>query len=126
MRIGFILLALPLVSCAAIPNYDDPKRVARIAELRDARDLCLIQNVPPFDDGASTPAKVGNYVAMSCSVQTTKLVELAIPDPSQQARNAFQQEATRLATGYVLTARRIETDAVDRHRQQQQPSKPLP
>ena len=125
MRIGLILLALPLVSCAAIPNYDDPKRVARIAELREERDLCLIQNVPQFDDGASTPAKVGNYVAMSCSVQTTKLVDLAIPYPSQQARSAFQQEAVRLATGYVLTARRIEVDAVDRRRQQQ-PSKPLP
>ena len=125
MRIGFILLALPLASCAAIPSYDDPNRVARIAELRDARNLCLIQNVPQFDDGASTPAKVGNYVAMSCAVQTSKLVELAIPAPSQQARNAFEQEAARLATGYVLTARRMETDAVDRHRQQQ-PSKPLP
>jgi hypothetical protein len=125
MRIGLILLALPLVSCAAIPNYDDPKRVARIAELRDARDLCLIQNVPQFDDGASTPAKIGNYVAMSCAVQTSKLVELAIPDPSPQARNAFQHEAARLATGCVLTARRIETDAVDRRRQQP-PSQPLP
>ena len=123
MRIGLILLVLPLVSCA-MPQYDDPKRVARVAKLREARDLCLIQNVPQFNDGASTPAKVGNYVAMSCSVQTTKLVDEAIPYPSQQERNAFQQEAARLATGYVLTARRIETDAVDRRRQQ--PSQPLP
>ena len=125
MRIGFILLALPLVSCAAIPQYDNPKREARIADLRDARNLCLIQNVPQFDDGASTPAKVGNYAAMSCSVQTTKLVEMAIPYPNQHERDAFQQEAARLATGYVLTARRTEIDAVDRRRQQQ-PSQPLP
>lgn len=123
MRIGLILLALSLVSCA-IPAYENPNRAARVAKLRDARDLCLIQNVSQFDDGASTPAKVGNYVAMSCSVQTTKLVDEAIPYPSQHERNAFQQEAVRLATGYVLTARRIETDAVERPRQQ--PSQPLP
>src|SRR6266851_8008157 len=117
MRIGLILFALLLGSCTAIPNYDDPKRVARIDRLREARDLCLVENVHAFDDGTSDPAKIGNYVAMSCNVQTSKLVDLAIPFPSPRVRESFQEEAARLATGYVMTSRRIETDAVDRQRQ---------
>ena len=117
MRIGLILLSLPLASCAAIPTYDDPKRVDRIERLREARDLCLVKNVQAFDDGTSAAAKIGNYVAMSCSVETGKLVELAIPRPDRQVRDAFQEEAVRRATGYVQTTRRMETDAVARQRQ---------
>ena len=117
MRIGLLLLALLVASCTAIPVYDDPRRVARIEKLREARDLCLIENVHKFDDGTSDPAKIGNYVAMSCNVQTGKLVDLAIPFPSPRARESFQEEAARLATGYIMTSRRIETDAVDRQRQ---------
>jgi hypothetical protein len=120
MRIGFLLLALPLASCAAIPTYDDPKRVARIEQLREARDLCLLQSVHMFDDGTSAPAKIGNYVAMACTVQTGKLVDLAIPYPSPRTREAFQEEAVFRATGYVQTARRMGTDSVDRQRVMQQ------
>jgi hypothetical protein len=117
MRIGLILLSLPLASCAAIPTYDDPRRVDRIERLREARDLCLVKNVQAFDDGKSSAAKVGNYVAMSCTGETSKLVELAIPGPDQRVRAAFQEEAVRRATGYVLTTRRVETDAIERQRQ---------
>ncbi len=122
MRIGLLLLALALTSCAPPPTYDDPRRVSRIDKLREARDLCLIQNVPQFDDGRSAPAKVGDYVAMSCASETTKLVELAIPYPSRHTRDAFQEEAVRRATGYVLTARRLEGDA----NRQRQPPQPQP
>jgi len=122
MRIALLLLALPLASCAASPSYDDPKRVARIEKLREARDLCLVENVHAFDDGTSDPAKIGNYVAMACNVQTGKLVDLAIPHPSPNTREAFQEEAARRATGYVQTSRRIEGDSVDRQRVVQQPT----
>ena len=125
MRIGLISFALLLGSCTAIPTYDDPKRVARIDKLREARDLCLVENVHQFDDGTSDPAKIGNYVAMSCNVQTSKLVDLAIPYPSPKTREAFQEEAARRATGYVQTSRRIEGDSVDRQRvAPQQPTPP--
>ena len=122
MRIGLLLLALPLASCSALPTYDDPKRVAKIEKLREARDLCLVENVHMFDDGRSAPAKVGNYVAMSCNVQTGKLVDLAIPYPNPKTREAFQEEAVRLATGYVQTSRRIEADSVERQRVVQPPT----
>ncbi len=117
MRIGLMLLLLPLASCAAIPSYDDPKRVGRIEKLREARDPCLVKNVQAFDDGTSAASKIGNYVAMSCTVETGKLVELAIPRPDQRVRGAFQEEAVRRATGSVLTTRRMEADALERHRQ---------
>jgi hypothetical protein len=122
MRIAVVLLVLPLVSCAVPPLYEDPKRVSKIDRLRQERDLCLVQNIPQFDDGRSDAAKVGDYVAMSCSNETSKLVELAIPYPSRHDRDAFQQEAAFRATGYVMTARRIETDSIDRQRQPQQPT----
>jgi hypothetical protein len=122
MRIAAFLLILPLVSCAAPAMYEDPKRVAKVDRLRQERDLCLVQNMPQFDDGKSDAAKVGGYVAMSCSNETSKLVELAIPYPSRHDRDAFQQEAAFRATGYVMSARRMETDSVDRQRQQQQPT----
>ena len=125
MRTGLILLALLLGSCTVIPTYDDPRRVARIEKLREARDLCLVENVHQFDDGTSDPAKIGNYVAMSCNVQTSKLVDLAIPNPSPKAREAFQEEAVRRATGYVQTNRRIEVDSVDRQRAVPQQPTPL-
>ena len=112
MRIGLILLLLPLASCAAIPVYDDPKRVGRIERLREGRDLCLVKNVQAFDDGTSAASKIGNYVAMSCTVETGKLVEVTIPRPDQHARSA-QEESVRRATGYVLTTRRMEADALE-------------
>ena len=99
--------------------------MAKVERLQKDRDLCLVQNIPQFDDRSSDPAKVGEYVAMSCSNETSKLVELAIPYPSRHDRDAFQQEAVFRATGYVMTARRMETDSVDRQRQQPQQPTPL-
>jgi hypothetical protein len=126
MRIAAVLLVLPLLaSCAPPPLYENPKLVARVEKLREQRDLCLVQNIPQFDDGRSNAAKVGEYVAMSCSNETSKMVELAIPYPSRHDRDAFQQEAAFRATGYVMTARRIETDSIDRQRQQPQQPTPL-
>ena len=125
MRLCLVLFALPVAACnsiPAVPLYEDPKRVARVEKLREQRDLCLVQNIPQFDSRSSDAAKVGEYVAMSCSNETSKLVELAIPYPSRHDRDAFQQEAAFRATGYVMTARRIEGDSIDRQRQQQQPT----
>jgi hypothetical protein len=125
MRIATVLLVLPLLASCAWPQiYEDPKRVTKVDKLREQRDLCLIQNIPQFDDRSADAKKVGDYVAMSCSNETSKLVEMAIPYPSRHDRDAFQQEAVFRATGYVMTARRMETDSVDRQRQQ--PSQPLP
>ena len=125
MRIAAVLLVLPLLASCAWPMYEDPKRVTKVDKLREQRDLCLIQNIPQFDDRSADAKKVGDYVAMSCSNETTKLVEMAIPYPSRHDRDTFQQEAVFRATGYVMTARRMENDSLDRQRQQPQQPTPL-
>ncbi len=127
MRFRYLLLALALASCTPPPSYDDPKRVGRIDKLREARDLCLLQNVSRFDVTSAEPAKVGNQIAQSCAEQTTKLVEFAVPYPNQQVRAAFEQEAAFRATGYVMTARRMEGDALERQQRQVplEPPQPL-
>jgi hypothetical protein len=104
--------------------YEDSKRVAKAEKLREERDLCLIRNAHNFDDGRSDAAKVGEYTAMSCSNETSKLVEMAIPYPSRHDRDAFQQDAAFRATGYVMTARRLEKASIPGVRQQPQ-STPL-
>ena len=62
-----------------------------------------------FDDGVRRQ-QVGSYVAMSCTVETGKLVELA---SAADRRGALQEEAVRRAAGYVLTTRRMEADALE-------------
>ena len=106
-----VLLTLPVAACFA-PQYEDSKRVSTVDKLREQRDLCLVQHMPQFDDGRSDAARVGEYVAMSCANETSKLVEMAIPYPSRHDRDVFQQDAASRATGYVMTARQMETDSM--------------
>ncbi len=124
MRGFVVLLALTLAACIAPPQNEDSKPVSKVEKLREERDLCLIQHIPQFDDGRSDAAKVGEYVAMSCANETSKLVELAIPYPSRHDRDAFQQDAAFRATRYVMTVRRMETDSAREHLKQPQ-STPL-
>jgi hypothetical protein len=42
---------------------------------------------------------------MSCIVETDKLVYYAVPNPTGQERQAFLDDATVRATGYVIRAR---------------------
>ncbi|HEY2870457.1 MAG TPA: hypothetical protein VGJ56_00985 [Reyranella sp.] len=52
---------------------------------------------------------------------------MAIPYAGRRARAAFEQEAAFRATGYVITARRMEGDAIDRQRQPPaEPQQPTP
>jgi hypothetical protein len=120
MRVFPVLLALAVTACAP-PMYEDSKRVAKAEKLREERDLCLIRNAHNFDDGRSDAPKIGEYTAMSCSNETSKLVEMAIPYPSRHDGDAFQQEAAFRATGYVMMARRLETDSIAREHRQSSP-----
>jgi len=80
-------------------------KIKKIDELRAAQTACLINNVPQFEDGSSEASKIGRFVAMSCIVETDKLVYYAVPNPSGQERQAFLDDATMRATGYVMRAR---------------------
>jgi len=84
-----------------------PTNVAlkHIDELRAAQDACLRANVPQFEDAGSDPRQVGRFVAMSCSVQTDKLIQYAVPYATPKEWKAFHDDAAMRAAGYVMQAR---------------------
>jgi hypothetical protein len=114
-----LLLALPVGGCAWQPNYENPRHEMKVERLWKERDDCLLTNTPQFDDRTSDPRKVAELVAMSCTTQTTKLLEFTIPQPDQKARDAFQGEAVRRAADIVMTFRRVDS-SVERHKQRTQ------
>ncbi len=93
--------ALALGACTLPTNV----KIKKIDELRAAQTACLSNNVAQFEDRASEPAKIGRFVAMSCNVETEKLVYYAVPHPTGQERHAFEEDAVMRATGYVLRSR---------------------
>ena len=93
--------ALCLSACTLPTNV----KLKKIDELREAQNACLVGNVSQFEDRVSEAAKIGRFVAMSCNVQTEKLVYYAVPSPTPQERQAFEQDAIQRATGYVMRAR---------------------
>lgn len=96
-----LALAVPLAACQLPSNV----ALKRSDGLRAEQDACLKNNVAQFDDRTSTAAQVGHYVAMSCSVQTEKLVQYAVPYANRKEYDTFQYDATRRATKFVETAR---------------------
>jgi len=115
---------LPLVllagGCAWIPVYENPPKQLKVEKLWKERDNCLLNNTPQFDDGTSDPRKVARFVAMSCTNETTKLLEMTIPEPDQKARTAFQQEAERRAATIVLDFRRVDASIAERRQREMQ------
>jgi len=119
-----LLLALPAAGCGWRPVYEQPQLQEKIDRLWKERDDCLLANTPQFDDRTSDPRKVGRAVAMACTTQTMRLMDMAIPEPNQKARDAFQAEAERRAADIVLTFRRV--DAASEQRRQQPAEEPAP
>ena len=74
-------------------------------DLQAAQAACLSGNVAQFDDRSAPPASIGRYVAMSCSVQTEKLIQYVIPYANYTERQAMLYDAERRATAYVMAAR---------------------
>jgi hypothetical protein len=99
-----LALAAPLATLGACQL---PTNVAikRVDSLRAEQDACLKANIAQFDDRASDAAQVGRFVAMSCSVQTEKLVQYAVPYATRREYDAFQIDAAQRAAGYVHVSR---------------------
>jgi hypothetical protein len=93
--------SLMLGACTLPTNV----KIKKIDELRAAQTACLHNNVAQFEDAASEASKIGRFVAMSCTVETEKLVFYAVPSPSAAERQAFTDDAVMRATGYVIKAR---------------------
>ena len=99
---AILALAVPCLGACQLPTNVATKRVD---SLRSAQDTCLRENIPQFDDRTSDAQQVGRYVAMSCSIQTEKLVQYAVPNATRQEYVAFQNDAAARAAGYVLNSR---------------------
>lgn len=124
--VAAVLLALPAGGCFWRPVYEMPQLQEKIDRALRERDDCLLANTPQFDDRSSDPRKVARLVASACTPQTTKLLDLAIPEPDQKARDAFQAEAERRAADIVLTFRRVDATAEQRRQQQRVDGAPVP
>jgi adenosylmethionine-8-amino-7-oxononanoate aminotransferase len=94
-------------SLASLGACQLPTNVAikRVDSLRAELDACLKNNIAQFDDRTSDARQVGQYVAMSCSVQTEKLTQYAVPYATRQEYEAFQRDAYARAVSYVTIAR---------------------
>lgn len=97
----FAVIAACLGACSLPANV----AIRNVGEYRSAQDACLSGNLQQFEDAAVEASRIGQYVAMSCIVQTDKVLYLAIPNATEQERQAFRQDAERRATGYVLQGR---------------------
>jgi hypothetical protein len=104
VKVFWAVLALvaPCLGACQLPTNVATKRVD---SLRSAQDTCLRENVAQFEDRTSDARQVGRFVAMSCSVQTEKLVQYAVPYATRQEYAAFQNDAAVRATGYVVSSR---------------------
>jgi len=121
-----LLLALPAGGCGWRPVYENPPLQGKIERLWRERDDCLLANAPQFDDRTSDARKIGRLVAVACTTQTMKLMEMTIPEPDQKARDAFQAEAERRAADIVVTFRRVDAAAGQRRQQRIDDGTPAP
>jgi hypothetical protein len=104
---GFWTVVTLAASLASLGACQLPTNVAikRVDALRAEQDACLKANVAQFDDPASDATQVGHYVAMSCSMQTEKLVQYAVPFATRKEYDSFQVDAAVRASSYVRAAR---------------------
>ena len=97
-----LALVAPCLGACQLPTN---VAIKRIDELRQAQDACLKDNVAQFEEPTTDVRQIGRYVAMSCTTQTDKLVQYAVPYATRQEYAAFQNDAAVRATRYVLSAR---------------------
>jgi hypothetical protein len=97
-----LVVAAPCLGACQLPTN---VAIKHVDTLRAEQDACLKGNIAQFEDHTSDAKQVGRYVAMSCLIQTEKLVQYAVPYASRQEYDAFQTDAAARATGYVLIAR---------------------
>ena len=96
-----VFMSLVMAACQLPTNV----ALKHIDELRAQQDACLKDNVPQFEEAGSDPRQIGRFVAMSCSVQTDKLIQYAVPYATPKEWKAFHDDAAMRASGYVMLAR---------------------
>lgn len=97
-----LALAAPCLAACQLPTN---VAIKRIDSLRAEQDTCLKNNIAQFEDRGADEKQIGRFVAMSCTTQTDKLVQYAVPYATRKEYQAFQNDAAARATGYVRSSR---------------------
>ena len=107
MRIALVFLALLLGACAEGTYHtpSDGRLKTKIDKSYTARDACLARNAAADDMSKSDAATVAHAVALACTAETEKLVEVSNRDGDPRVASAIRRDTEFRAMGYVLRAR---------------------
>jgi hypothetical protein len=107
MRPALVFLALLLGACAEGTYHSpiDGRLMTKIDNSFAARDACLARNASADDISNSDPATLARAVALACTPETEKLVEVSNRDGDPRAASAIRKDSEFRAMGYVLRAR---------------------
>jgi len=104
MRIAVVLVALPLVACAAAYHTPSDGRLnTKINTVYAERDACLARHAAT--DSVADAAVAASAAAVACTEETEKLVEILNRDGDPRVATAIRQDSEFRAKGYVLRAR---------------------
>ena len=107
MRTALVILVLLLGACAE-GTYSSPvdgRLMTRVDRSYAARDACLSRNAGADDISNSDPATLARAIALACTPETQKLVEVSNRDGDPRAADAIRKDSEFRAMGYVLRAR---------------------
>ncbi|MFO1160126.1 MAG: hypothetical protein U1E60_14890 [Reyranellaceae bacterium] len=108
MRVVFLPFLLPLLlgACAgAYHTSSDGRLQTKIDTSYEARDKCLAKAAAANDISNSDMQTIANAVALACSAETEKLVEVSNRDGDPKVTSAIRKDSEFRAMGYVLKAR---------------------
>jgi len=107
MRTAPIFLALLLGACTegTYTSPSDGRLTTRIDRSFAARDACLARNAGADDISKSDPATIARAIALACTPETEKLVEMSNRDGDPRVASAIRKDSEFRAMGYVLRAR---------------------
>lgn len=107
MRTAIVFLVLLLSACAegTYGSPTDGRLATRIDRSFAARDACLARNAGADDISNSDPATIARAIALACTPETEKLVEMSNRDGDPRVASAIRKDSEFRAMGYVLRAR---------------------
>jgi hypothetical protein len=105
MRTMIVVLTLPLAACSANAHYSDPRAMAKLNAVFEARDACLAKNAASAVTGDASASSVARAISASCQVETDRLISISNPYNDPEITAAIQKDTQFRATGYVLKAR---------------------
>ncbi|CAN5923577.1 hypothetical protein BH11PSE3_BH11PSE3_25480 [soil metagenome] len=106
MRLLLVLMVLSLSACAgAYHTPSDGRLQTRINDAYAARDACLARNATGEGTMGANAATVAQAVALACTAETDKLVDVSNRDGDPKVAIAIRRDSEFRARGFVAKAR---------------------